>query len=60
MHGAANRLAELFLAHPPASIPQKEAVILADLAGPIVVRVDRSLEPLKALLASAKEASHGT
>ena len=49
LHGAANRLTELFLDHPPGSFSGQDAAALAELAGPIAAGASEALEHVRRL-----------
>jgi ParB-like chromosome segregation protein Spo0J len=57
IHGAANRLDELFLNHPPASFSERDMTLLADLATPILSDTGTQLERVRELVLS-QEAVH--
>lgn len=55
LHGAANRLDELFLDHPPPSFSGRDAAILAELAPPILSSAAAQLERVRELVLTAQE-----
>ena len=56
IHGAANRLGELFLNRPPASFSERDATLLAELASPILSGASAQLERVRELVLSREPA----